>query len=494
MRPYHSPVRSFGECASFLGARVEKSEIEIRGICSDSRSVEADDLFVALPGLHHHGIEFLAGARARGCRAIATDDAGAKVARSESADAALVVVKDPRTILGPLSSWFYGIPSSQMKVLGVTGTNGKTTTTYLLHQILSASGQEAGLIGTIENRIGSEVVAATHTTPEADSLQRLLATMNERHCTSVAMEVSSHALALHRVQGTRFHAVAFTNLSQDHLDFHQTMENYFQAKRSLFTTDYADRALMMIDDDYGARLFKEVSIPSLSLSVRNPKANWHYSSVERISGGYALSIRGEGGVLIEGTLRLLGEHNLANALVAVAMATEAGVDPLVIGRTLELLTPVPGRLESVDCGQDFIALVDYAHTPDAVTRILSTVRGFTTGKVIAVLGCGGDRDATKRPLMGKALLDGADHAIFTSDNPRSENPSAILADMTRGLQLHSDSKIIEDRKEAIVAAVRSAAAGDVVIILGKGHESGQEIAGVKHPFSDQKILAEVIAP
>lgn len=271
------------------------------------------------------------------------------------------------------------------------------------------------------------------------------------------------------------------------------MENYYQAKRSLFDPTYTDRALISIDDSYGQRLFNEISISALSLSIDNPKANWHYVEHKVGAGGYEISIRGEGGILIEGFLPLLGDHNLQNALVAVALAYEAGVDPLLISRSLSDLRSAPGRLERINRGQDFIALVDYAHTPDAVTRVLETTRSFTSGKVIAVLGCGGDRDASKRPLMGKALLEGSDVAIFTSDNPRSEDPEAILREMTKGLKLPSSAKIISDRRAAIAEAVTAASSGDTVIVLGKGHETGQEIAGIKHPFSDRDVLEEVIA-
>jgi len=492
MRPFTSPERTLGECASFLGTEVDFSDTSINGICSDSRAVEIGDLFVALPGANHHGADFIEGALSRGAVAVMTDGVGTQLLSQRARELPILSVRDPRPFLGPFSSWFYGSPSASMKVLGVTGTNGKTTTTHLLSQFLSSAGMETGLIGTIANRIGAENFPSTHTTPEADELQRILATMHERHCAAVAMEVSSHALALHRAAGTRFTACAFTNLSQDHLDFHQTMENYYQAKKSLFGADYTERALIMIDDDYGMRLYNEVSIPATSLSLDNPKAHWHYTNREQSSQGFEVSIRGEGGILIEGFLPLLGEHNLQNAIVAVALAVEAGVDPLLIGRSMRELRGAPGRLEKIDLGQEFTALVDYAHTPDAVSRVLKTIRSSTSGRVIAVLGCGGDRDKSKRPLMGQALLSGSDIAIFTSDNPRSENPEAILKAMTEGIDLSVTARIISNRRDAIREAVESAKPGDTVIVLGKGHETGQEIGGIKHPFSDQETLAEMI--
>ena len=492
MRPFNSPERSLGECADFLGAEISQRELIVSGICSDSRGIEIGDVFVALPGANHHGVDFFETALNRGAVAVVTDQVGAELLSSRSREIPILSIRDPRASLGTFSSWFYGDPSQSMTILGVTGTNGKTTTTFLLSQLLTAAQIEAGLIGTIENRIGEESMPAIRTTPESDELQRLLATMKERHCRAVAMEVSSHALVLDRVRGTHFSACAFTNLSQDHLDFHKTMENYFQAKKSLFTSDYTDRALIMVDDEFGKRLFEEVSIPALSLSLDNRKAAWHYTRRDRITNGFEVAIRGEGGILIEGVLPLYGDYNLQNALAAVALAMEAGVDPLLIGRSLEKLRGAPGRLEQINQGQDFLALVDYAHSPDAVTRVLQTVRDFTAGKVIAVLGCGGDRDTSKRALMGQVLKEGSDIAIFTSDNPRSEDPDAILRSMTKGVELSDTSLVITDRKNAIIEAVRRAKAGDTVIILGKGHETGQEIAGIKHPFIDQEVLVEAI--
>jgi UDP-N-acetylmuramoyl-L-alanyl-D-glutamate--2,6-diaminopimelate ligase len=294
------------------------------------------------------------------------------------------------------------------------------------------------------------------------------------------------------VDGTHFKAVGFTNLTQDHLDFHKTMEDYYQAKRELFNAEFAEHAFINIDDAYGNRLNEELSIPSSLLSRTNKKAHWYYESITPQARGFEVSIRGEGGVLIEGLTHLKGEHNLDNLLLAVAMAIHSGVDPLVIGNGLPRLTGAPGRLESVECGQDFIALVDYAHTPDAVEKVLSSLRNPTIKRVIGVLGCGGDRDASKRPLMGRALYEGCDIAIFTSDNPRSEDPEAILKDMTSSISLDAKTKVLTDRRAAIAHAVSLAQPGDVVIVLGKGHEKGQEIKGEKLPFSDQEELRRAI--
>jgi UDP-N-acetylmuramoyl-L-alanyl-D-glutamate--2,6-diaminopimelate ligase len=317
--------------------------------------------------------------------------------------------------------------------------------------------------------------------------------MQERHIRTVAMEASSHALVQHRVDGVHFSVAGFTNLSQDHLDFHGDMESYYQAKRSLFTGEMSDFALINIDQEYGVRLASEISIPLGTLSIQNKKATWYFESIQSDSKGFDVVIRGEGGVLIEGRINLLGSYNLENCLLAVATAAHSGVDPLVIGQSLTTLTGAPGRLEKIVNGQAFTALVDFAHSPDAVTKVLHTAREATNSRLIGVLGCGGDRDKTKRSLMGKALYDGCDVAIFTSDNPRSEDPMRILEEMTAGLGLGENQKVIVDRAAAIEYATRIAQPGDTVIVLGKGHETGQEINGVKTPFSDQAELRKAIA-
>ena len=379
-----------------------------------------------------------------------------------------------------------------MQLVGITGTNGKTTTTTILNQILVLAGKSTGLIGTIGIEIGPEKLTANKTTPEASDLQSLLATMNERHISYVSMEVSSHALEARRVAGTKFSVVGFTNLTQDHLDFHGDMASYFEAKAKLFTAEYSELGFINIDDKYGRELFNNPQIPMISLSRENPEAQWHFERIEATTRGYSVAIRGTGGILIEGEVNLIGEHNLDNLLMAVAIASQFEIDPIVIGNSFQNLKGAAGRLESVDIGQKFLALVDYAHTPDAVTRILDTLRKSVSGRIIAVLGCGGDRDKTKRPIMGRELLEGSDLAIFTSDNPRSEAPETILAEMMAGLDLKENSTTLVDRREAIAFAVTNALPGDCVVILGKGHETGQEIAGKKFAFDDRIELARAI--
>jgi UDP-N-acetylmuramoyl-L-alanyl-D-glutamate--2,6-diaminopimelate ligase len=308
----------------------------------------------------------------------------------------------------------------------------------------------------------------------------------------LVMEVSSHALSLKRMKGSHFSIAAFTNLSQDHLDFHKDMNSYFAAKAQLFTSEYAEQAFINVDTGYGKRLAEDAKIPVTTISRSDTSALWHFVEIHNVSRGVEFSVRGSGGILIESRTRLFGGYNLDNLLLALAIAVECGIDPIQLAAIVPTLSGAPGRLESVSLGQRFTALVDYAHSPDAVTNVLAATREFTSGKIIAVLGCGGDRDSTKRPLMGQALMQGADIAIFTSDNPRSEDPNAILKEMTESLSVNVPSQVIADRRGAIQAAVALAHDGDTVIVLGKGHETGQEIAGVVTAFDDRIVLAEAI--
>jgi len=488
IRPVSDYVKSVAELANFIGIESDL-KLEFSGLTSDSRGVNSGDLFVALPGASSHGASYIDDVAASGAVGVITDEAGAKLIGKKLP---VIVISNPRHVLGAICSWFYGSPSSSMQVVGITGTNGKTTTTTILNQILVSAGKSTGLIGTTGIEIGPEKLAANKTTPEASDLQSLLATMHERHILHVSMEVSSHALEARRVAGVKFSMVGFTNLTQDHLDFHGDMANYFAAKAKLFTAEYSELGFINIDDAYGKKLYRDSQIPMISLSRESREAQWHFERVDSTSRGYSGSIRGTGGILIEGEVNLIGEHNLDNLLMAVAIASQLEIDPIVIGNSFSHLKGAPGRLESVDIGQKFLALVDYAHTPDAVTRILATLRKTVSGRVIAVLGCGGDRDKTKRPIMGRELLAGSDLAIFTSDNPRSEAPEIILSEMVAGLELKENSVSLIDRREAIAFAVASALPGDCVVILGKGHETGQEISGKKFPFDDRIELARAI--
>lgn len=316
--------------------------------------------------------------------------------------------------------------------------------------------------------------------------------MVEKHVSHLVMEVSSHALDQGRVRGAKYKVAGFSNLTQDHLDYHKSMDKYFLAKAKLFTKDYAEIAVINIDDQYGKKLANQIDIPLVTISRKDPTANWYLAKADKQRNGYQIEIKSDSGGYINSEFALIGDYNLDNLLLAVAMVSVAGMPIDQISNVISKLQSVPGRLESVKAGQKFTALVDYAHTPDAVERAIASVKSFTTGRLIGILGCGGDRDNSKRALMGKALLVGCDFAVFTSDNPRSESATAILQQMTEGLQLTDNAVVESDRKQAIDLAVKMAKPEDVILLMGKGHEVGQEINGVKTPFDDRVELAESI--
>ena len=493
MRPFADFSLALVKISHSIGATSSTSEADlakvlITGITHSDSDVQAGDLFIALPGAKRHGAEFAANAQKQGAVAAVTDAAGAKLISGIP----VLVVANPRLVAGRIAALFYGEPMRDLSGVAITGTNGKTTVSTLLYQIFEAAHRDCGLIGTVETRIGSEVIASKRTTPEATDLQALAAVMKERHMRHLVIEASSHAMTMHRLEGAHFAIAAFTNLTQDHLDFHGDMESYFLAKASLFDFSFADLACINIDDAYGARLATATELLVLTVSRFNPQAIWHFIEIDSQSKRVQLKIRGAAGILIETSTSLRGGYNFDNLLMAIAIAVELGVDPIDIAAIVPNIIGAAGRLEEIAVGQDFTALVDYAHTPDAVSNVLSSIREITSGKVIAVLGCGGDRDPMKRPLMGQALSANSDIAIFTSDNPRSENPDAILQAMTAGIEIAQPSQRINDRAEAIAYAVSLAGAGDTVAVLGKGHELGQEINGKTLDFDDRVVLAKAI--
>ena len=488
IRPLAPFTAKLEDAAQLVGASLHGANVAFTGATHADSDVEAGDLFIAIPGARVHGATFIESAIKRGAVAVLTDEAGLAYCAGVPA----LVVKDVRTAGALVAASLYKYPTRDLASIGITGTNGKTTVSTLLFQIFEAVGRQTGLIGTVETRIGSEILKSSRTTPEAPELQALAAVMRERHMRHLVMEVSSHALSLKRIKGSHFAIAAFTNLTQDHLDFHHDMDSYFAAKAELFTSEYAEQAFINIDSSYGKRLVEEAQIPVTTISRADSSASWHFVETHNVSRGVEFSARGAGGILIETRTRLFGGYNLDNLLLALAIAVECGIDPIELAAITPTLTGAPGRLESVSLGQHYTALVDYAHSPDAVANVLAAAREFTRGRVIAVLGCGGDRDAAKRPLMGAALLQGADIAIFTSDNPRSEAPGEILAQMTQSLTLSAPSHIIEAREEAIRTAVSLAQDGDTILILGKGHETGQDIAGIITPFDDRIVLAQAI--
>jgi UDP-N-acetylmuramoyl-L-alanyl-D-glutamate--2,6-diaminopimelate ligase len=504
LRPAATPARRLVDLADRVGtalvAGIGQLDLAVTGVTHDSAAVVPGDLYAALPGTHTHGARFADRAVAAGAVGVLTDQAGRSIVNAAgSLGTPVLVVDDPRAELGGIASWIYGEPSKQLRVLGVTGTNGKTTTSYLLDAGLRAAGEKTGLVGTIETRIGEWVAPSARTTPEAPDLQALLAVMAERGVGSVSMEVSSHALALHRVDGTAFEVVAFSNLSQDHLDFHIDLDDYFNAKARLFTPQFARAGVVNVDDEHGRRLLEVAEIPLTTVSATTRDAQWWVSDRSYGQENGTDFVAHGPDVVTSVSTRLPGSFNVANALLAFVTLVVAGVDPQAAARGIAEVLVVPGRMETVSVSQPFTALVDYAHTPDAVMTLLTTLRPTTTGRLIVVLGCGGDRDRAKRPLMGAAAARLADVAVLTSDNPRSEEPDQIVAAMLEGAMGVAPEQraevIVElDRLTAIQIAVRQARAGDVVVVAGKGHEQGQEVGGVVHSFDDRAVLrAELTA-
>ena len=503
-RPERVSARPAAGLADLLGLRPSGPKAaagagqpaRLTGITHDSRAIQPGDLYAALPGSRVHGARFCTAAAAAGAVAVLTDSSGREAAIQSGLP--VFVVADPRARLGEVAAWIYGNPSRKLLLIGVTGTAGKTTTTYLLESGLRAAGYRTGLIGGVETKIGGTAITSQLTTPEATDVQALLATMAERGVGAAAMEVSSHALVLGRVTGTHFDVAVFTNLSQDHLDFHGSMDEYFAAKAELFTPRYARTGVVNIDDDRGRELARQARIPITTFSAAGrTSADWRAIDVRPGADGSTFRVIGPGGVESDASVGLPGQFNVANALAAIVALVEAGAGLADAVQGVAACTGPPGRLERVDQGQDFTVLVDYAHKPAAVEAALATMRQVTQGGLAIVLGCGGDRDRGKRPVMGAAAARLADTAIFTSDNPRSEDPLGILAEMLAGaLEVPQDQRahvIIEpDRGAAISLAVGSAGKGDVILIAGKGHEQGQYMAGAVTPFDDRQVAAQAL--
>jgi UDP-N-acetylmuramoyl-L-alanyl-D-glutamate--2,6-diaminopimelate ligase len=442
------------------------------------RSDEAtpSSLFFCVPGDHVDGHDFADDAVARGAVALVVE-------RRLSSAAVQVVVPSVRAAMGPMSAVFFGRPADRMTVVGVTGTNGKTTTTYLLQAIFRATGWKPGVIGTTGVLIDGRPTPFPRTTPEAPDLHRLLAEMADEGVEAVAMEVSSHGLHQHRVGGVRYPVAVFTNLSQDHLDYHSSMEEYFEAKARLFTPEVSDRAVVNRDSAEGRRLAGR--IPTLTFGIE-AGADVRATEVEATARGIDFRV---GRVKVHSSLR--GLFNVENCLAAFATARTLGIEDLVTADAIASVEGVPGRVEAVEAGQGFLVLVDYAHTPDGVENVLRAARRLSTGRLLVVLGCGGDRDRAKRPLMGRAATSNADLAVITSDNPRGEDPSAIIAEIVPGARAGGGDYVIEpDRRSAIRLAVGEAGPGDVVVIAGKGHEAYQEFAGRTLAFDDRAVAAE----
>jgi UDP-N-acetylmuramoyl-L-alanyl-D-glutamate--2,6-diaminopimelate ligase len=468
-------------------------DLEVTGLSYDSRLVEPGQAFFCIKGLVTDGHLFVGDALERGARVLFVEREPEDEVPPE---VTLVLVPDTRLALAHCSSRFYGDPSGHLKLVGVTGTNGKTTTTFLIENIFKEAGLATGLIGTIENHVREAVEPVTRTTPESLDLQRLLRRMVDEGVEVVAMEVSSHALELHRASGCSFDVVVFTNLTQDHLDFHISLEEYFGAKRRLFEGDeFGPRrtAVINFDDVFGRRLIEETSQPSRSFGIEE-KADVSARGVKVSARGNRFEL-----VFAEESIpvatMLQGRFNVYNCLAAATVAFELGADNDSIVAGLAGLAGVPGRFENIDCGQHFTALVDYAHTPDGIRNVLEACREVTPGRVIIVVGCGGDRDRSKRPLMGRVGTELSDLCVITSDNPRSEDPEAIIEMILEGVRGEFPAEryeVVVDRREAIKKALSEARPGDLVVVAGKGHESGQIFADRVIAFDDRQVVRECL--
>jgi UDP-N-acetylmuramoyl-L-alanyl-D-glutamate--2,6-diaminopimelate ligase len=454
-------------------------DVQVAGLAYDNRAVEPGTLFFCVPGFTRDGHDFAPDAVARGAAALV-------VQRPLRLGVPELRVDDVRAAMARAAARFYGDPTAELPVVGITGTSGKTTTTHIVRHLLESAGRPCGLLGGVTAVVGGEVRAAVRTTPEAIDVQRTFREMLDAGDRACAMEVSSHALELRRADCIHFAAAAFTNLSQDHLDFHPDMESYFAAKLRLFEEFDVGRSIVVVDDEWGRRLAKRLESP-VTVSIEGP-ADWVAASHCSGLGGNSFTVRSPAGEM-EVELPLRGRFNAVNALVAMAAGDAVGLPLEGMAEALRTVVPVPGRVQAVEEGQGFAVLVDYAHKPGALEKVLAAARELATGRVIAVFGAGGDRDRAKRPLMGEVGARLADVAIVTSDNPRSEPPEAIIEEILTGVPAEAfHVKRSVDRRTAIEQAIAQAEPGDVVVIAGKGHEQGQEFAGGrKEPFDDVEV-------
>lgn len=475
------------QIARILGTEPERAgSIEITELAYDSRAVVPGSLFFCVPGGAYDGHDWAAQAVEGGASALVCE-------RPLPLSIAQLIVNDSREAMSHLASAFFGDPSSELEVVGITGTNGKTTIAFMLESILNAAGEKAGLIGTVETRVAGEVLPAVRTTPEAIDLQRLLRRMVDSGVRRCAIEVTSIGLEKGRTEGLRFAAAVFTNLTHDHLDHHGTMERYYIAKSKLFLDHDLGTSVLNLDDPYGRRLSSEIPGNVLTYGIES-RADLIAEDVQM--GREGSSFRAVGPEFeARVTVRLPGAFNVSNSLAAIGAAHLLGLSPDDWVEGIAALSYVPGRFEPVDQGQDFLVLVDYAHTPDSLENVLRAARDLAESRVIAVFGCGGARDRAKRPVMGQVAARYADWVVVTSDNPRTEDPSAILSDIEAGIRKGPPPggySVVEDRAEAIERAVAGARKGDVVVIAGKGHERGQEFADRVIPFDDRLVAASAL--
>jgi UDP-N-acetylmuramoyl-L-alanyl-D-glutamate--2,6-diaminopimelate ligase len=460
-------------------------DVAVSHITHDSRQTREGALFVAIRGEVHDGHGFVASAIEQGAAALLVDE-------PQQVDVPQIVVPDTREAMAWAARAVFGKPDESLAIAGVTGTNGKTTVTHMLEAIFEAAGTAVGVIGTLGARMGGTPIPTARTTPEATDLQRILAEIRDEGVGIVLMEVSSHAVQLHRSDAIRFAVVGFTNLSQDHLDFHGDMESYFRAKRQIFDRDVADCGVINIDDLYGERLRSETKLELTTVSITGD-ADLRAENVLGTSDGTRFDVITSDDIYsVE--LPLVGDFNVSNALIAFAMAQELGVEGVTIAKGLSRVHPISGRMEVVRHDGPFSLVVDYAHTPDAIAAVLGSVGALAAGRIISIIGAGGDRDAEKRAMMGATAVRLSDLTIVTTDNPRTEDPSEIADEIRRGAlaQPGANVETILDRRSAIVRGVAVAQAGDIVVVLGKGHEQGQEIGSVVLPFDDREEAREAL--
>lgn len=495
-RPTTGAATPLAEIARILGL-AEVQGAPVTGITHDSRAVRPGDVYVAFAGANHHGAAFAGQAVQLGAVAVLTDPAGAE--QAAGCGVPLLAVEQPRQWMGRLAARIYGDPSQALLTIGITGTNGKTTTAYLVEGGLKGAAKVPGVIGTVEMRVGRERIKSERTTPEATDLHAILAVMRERGADAVVMEVSSHALVYGRADGVHYDVAVFNNLTPEHLDFHPDMEDYYRAKARLFEPGRSGTAVVNLDDAYGRRLAGEAAIPVVGFSATgSADADWRALDVQLGPVGSTFRVVGPDGRSADAAVPLPGPFNVSNALAAITALVTAGLPLAEAVAGVAAVPGVPGRLERVDAGQAFVAVVDYAHKPDALRAVLASLREVTKGRLHVVVGCGGDRDPFKRGPMGAIAAQLADTAVLTSDNPRSEDGLAILATMLAGAAgvpeaERGDVLVVPDRAEAIGFAVAHAHAGDTVLVAGKGHELGQYVKGEVRPFDDREVLREAIA-
>ena len=458
---------------------------EISGLRIDSRKVQPGDLFFCTPGLRMDAHDFAPQAIEKGAAALV-------VSRKLNVDVPQIIVSDVRVATSWIAAAFNGYPADQLTMIGITGTKGKTTASFLVKSILDEAGYRTGLIGTVCSMIGDETLPSTLTTPDPVETQAMLKRMVDAHLQCVVMEVSAHAPAMHRLDGVRFKVAAFTNFSQDHLDFFSDMDEYFRAKMMLFSPEVCDAIVYNADDERVSMAIRKLGRPALSIGIREP-SDIYANDIEVGERGCEFQMTWHKRFRIPVALKLAGVFNVYNALLAAGICICLGVGPESIHRGLERVLSVPGRIELLDTGTPYRVILDYAHSPDALENILNAVRETTKGRLIALFGCGGARDHSKRPIMGEIAGRLADYCILTSDNPRNENPMDIITAIEEGIKTtRCPYTIIENRREAIREALKMARSNDVVVLAGKGHETYQEINGVKNPFDEKLIVNELL--